>query len=99
MVAKPLASNAGVNESLPVASTVGGLAKSPGLLLFVMTNDTVWLPSPGPALMAVAQFESTTGPESSATNGSGPLVKLGALLGWLALLSPTEIVTLATFES
>jgi hypothetical protein len=65
--------------STPVLDTAGWTANS-ALLLLVTTNETVWVPSPGPAETAVAQGVTVCAPASSLTVGSAPLVNDGSSL-------------------
>ena len=65
--------------STPVSLIAGTALNKAALVLFVMLNVRVW-PPPSPSLIAVAQGFTVCGPASSSTVGSGPTVKLGALL-------------------
>ena len=79
MIALPFALAAGVYVSVPVASTAGPAANSAAFVFAVTWNVSVWPASfAGPALMLVAQFAMDCAPAPSSTDGSAPLVKLGA---------------------
>ena len=71
---------------MPADETDGPAEKSPGLVLSVISKETVWPPSFGPALIPVAQAVTVCAPASSATVWSAPLVKLGASLTPLTVI-------------
>ena len=81
IVAFPLASAAGVNVRSPFDATAGAVENSAALVLFVTTKVSVCADSlAGPALIAVAQPVWLNAPLFSSTVTSAPLVKPGASL-------------------
>ena len=68
----------GVKLSVPSGATAGRSLNSTSPKVTSTSNDTCWpLSSAGPALMSVAQPESTCGPALAGTDWLGPAVKLG----------------------
>src|SRR5437762_4294807 len=95
-IAVPNASGAGVYVSTPAALTAGCTLKS-ALLLFVTLNVSVCpASSAGPLLIAVAQPLTVCRPESSFTFSSAPLVKLGASLTALTVITNCTTAVVST---
>src|SRR5436190_785434 len=66
IVAEPFWFAPAVNESVPFAVTLGRAANRLGLVLSLMTRETVWPDSfAGPALIPLAQPQIVCAPESS----------------------------------
>ena len=92
MVARPLASAAGVNVRVPFEATAGTTEKSPLFVLPVMLKLRTWPDSlAGPVSRAVAQPRTVFAPLSSFTTWLAPLVKEGT-----SLTAVTSMVTVAT---
>src|SRR5262249_53593012 len=80
IVAEPNAFAAGVSVTVPVGHPAGPALNSAALVLLAIPTQPASAPSSGPALIAVAQPVTICAPASSSTVWFAPLVKLGASL-------------------
>jgi hypothetical protein len=93
-VAVPLAFAAGVNDRTPVGE-IAGCTENRAVPLLLTRNATVWLGSPGPGEIAVAQT-SLYAAESSLTVTSGPAVNDGASLTPVIVKRATAVAVFAS---